>query len=85
MADNVRIGCPVCFGELSVASPRQQNREMICRCKNCRRLILIEEATIVTQPEHTRPPRPITVQMPTAVMLHTYLPPEIQHLRQCAA
>jgi hypothetical protein len=75
MSDSVRIGCPVCFGELALVSPWQEDREMICRCKSCSRMIIIEEATIVTQLEQTKSPRAATAQMPTTVMsMHTYLP-----------
>lgn len=72
-----RIACPKCFGELAIASPPRQNYEMICRCKQCSRLIIIEGVTVIKK---SPPPKAPQDRLPPAtIWLNTRLPPVISY------
>ena len=77
-----RIGCPVCSGELSIASPPTQDHEMICRCVRCQRLILIEDTVVLSGTEAPPPPLPQdrTIHTePGPIRLNTRLPPVLSY------
>ena len=46
MASHAGIKCSKCLGDLQIALPPQANREMIYRCKNCGRLLLIDDTSM---------------------------------------
>ena len=77
MSSNARIGCPLCFGELSIALPAQLDREMICRCLKCHSLVIIDDIVIVTQANTAKPQaKPAFLATPPSfpIILRTHLP-----------